>query len=60
MNAMVAHLLADRPLVSKEDRWRDGDGLGLAIVTKAMRAQNGSLEICGTIQGAKLALNFLQ
>jgi hypothetical protein len=32
--------------------------LGLSIVSKAMKAQDGWLEICGGDQGARLALNF--
>ena len=40
------------------DRSSDGAGLGLSIVSKAMRAQQGSLEICESSEGAKFALNF--
>ena len=36
----------------------DGAGLGLSIASKAMRAQHGSLEVCKSVEGAKLALNF--
>jgi C4-dicarboxylate-specific signal transduction histidine kinase len=38
---------------------RDGAaGLGLSIVTKAMQAQNGSLEIVENVTGAEIALMF--
>lgn len=62
----------DGPGISPTDRdrihlrhWRganrrDGAGLGLSIVTKAMQAQNGSLEICESIAGAQLALIFVE
>lgn len=40
------------------DRVADGAGLGLSIVSRAMAAQNGSLEICESSAGAKLALVF--
>jgi two-component system OmpR family sensor kinase len=36
----------------------DGAGLGLSIVSKAMMAQNGSLQICESDKGAKIALIF--
>ncbi|HEX6783060.1 MAG TPA: HAMP domain-containing sensor histidine kinase [Sphingomicrobium sp.] len=51
----------DRDRVSARN-WRghrsDGAGLGLSIVSKAMRAQEGWLEICEGANGARLALNF--
>jgi signal transduction histidine kinase len=55
---------ADRQRV-QERHWRadaaraDGAGLGLSIVSRAMRAQDGSLEICESSGGAKVALNFV-
>jgi len=36
----------------------DGAGLGLSIVTRAMTNQGGSLQICESAGGARLALNF--
>ena len=42
------------------DRSSEGAGLGLSIVSKAMRAQQGSLEILESGDGAKFALNFVQ
>lgn len=54
---------ADRSRIF-ERHWRGhaarhgGAGLGLSIVSKAMKAQNGSLEICESERGAKLALVF--
>jgi signal transduction histidine kinase len=55
-------LPADRERVSdrnwRADRTSDGAGLGLSIVSKAMLAQDGWLEICAGEHGAKLALNF--
>jgi signal transduction histidine kinase len=41
-----------------DERSSDGAGLGLSIVSKAMRAQHGSLEVCDTAKGARIALNF--
>jgi two-component system sensor histidine kinase TctE len=49
--AQLRHWRGNDPLV-------DGAGLGLSIVTKAMAAQNGSLEICESSKGTKLALAF--
>jgi len=61
----------DGPGIRQRDRerarvrhWRGGDhlaegaGLGLSIVSKAMTAQKGWLEICESSQGARLALVF--
>lgn len=41
-----------------DDRSGDGAGLGLSIVSKAMAAQNGSLQILESSAGAKLELLF--
>jgi len=54
---------ADRAKVGHR-HWRgskaavDGAGLGLSIVTRAMTNQGGSLQICESAGGARLALNF--
>jgi signal transduction histidine kinase len=55
--------IADHPRAVRR-HWRGGDcssdgaGLGLSIVNKAMRAQNGALEISDSNGGAKLGLIF--
>jgi signal transduction histidine kinase len=42
----------------RDDRSGDGAGLGLSIVSKAMAAQNGAMQISESSAGAKLELLF--
>lgn len=42
----------------ESNRRSDSTGLGLSIVTRAMQAQNGSLQICDSRVGAAVALIF--
>lgn len=56
--AIDLHRVRDRHWRAS-DRSSDGAGLGLSIVSKAMRAQQGSLEIQESSDGAKFVLNFL-
>jgi signal transduction histidine kinase len=56
--ATADHASAARRHWRGGDPLSDGTGLGLSIVNKAMRAQNGALEICDYNNGARLGLIF--